>query len=256
MDSATLVAEWSELFARPSTGWDFSQLAGVTQENTTWEYTALARDALTGAVSVLDIGTGGGELLLELADVLPRDTVATEGWPPNLPVASAALESLRIPVLSYRAGREPVMPFAEGRFDVVLARHEAYDAAEVARILRPRGILVTQQVEAENLNDLRGLFGFESPYPEQTLLAHVDAAIAAGLTVERAQNWEGSTTFPDVSSLVRYLAMVPWEAPQDFSPERYADVLVRLAARNQPLTFAVRRFLLVARRPSDDSARE
>jgi len=50
---------------------------------------------------VLDIGTGGGEALLTFADILPGDTVATEGWAPTVPVARAALESRGIPVVSY-----------------------------------------------------------------------------------------------------------------------------------------------------------
>jgi len=214
------------------------------------------RTALDSAASVLDIGTGGGEFLLGLADALPGDTAATEGWPSNVPVAAAALTPLGVPVVPYRAGREALMPFADGRFDVVFSRHEAYDAVEVARVLRPGGALVTQQVEAQNLYDLRRVLGFESPYPEQTLSAHVDAATAAGLMVERAEVWEGSTTFPDVSALVRFLAMVPWEAPQDFAPTHDADVLVALAARSEPLTFRVRRFLLIARRPFGEASTE
>lgn len=146
------------------------------------------------------------------------------------------------------------MPFADNRFDVVLARHEEYAAAEVARILRPGGVLVTQQVEAGNLTDLKALLGSDSRYPEQTLDRHRTEASGAGLVIERAEDWEGTTTFPTVSSLVRFLAMIPWEAPEDFSPERYAGLLRELAARDQPLSFTVRRFLLVARRPVAQAA--
>ncbi len=256
VDPAGLVAEWGQIFRRPAAGWDFAELSNVSQDAMPWGFADLVRTALAPAVSALDIGTGGGEFLQQLADVLPPDTAATEGWPPNVPVAAAALKPLGVSVVPYRAGREPVMPFDGGRFDVVFARHEGYNAAEVVRILRPGGVFVTQQVEAQNLYDLRRVLGFQSPYPEQTLSAHVHTATAAGLTVQRAEGWEGSTTFPDVSSLVRFLAMIPWEAPQDFSPERYANVLLELAASGLPLTFTVRRFLLIARRQPDAEATE
>ncbi len=249
MNDAALIAHWSDVYARPVSGWDFSELEGVTQDQTPWSYERLAREALTGVLSVLDIGTGGGEFLDRIGDGLPPDTMATEGWEPNVAIASSSLGSRGIPVLPYRAGRDSAMPFGTHRFDVVLARHEAYDAAEVARVLRPGGVFLTQQVEAQNLRELRGLLGFAAPYPEQTLDAHVEAAAAAGLVVERSELWQGQTTFPDVASLVRYLAMVPWEAPGDFSPERYADTLLELARARASLTFAVRRFLLIARLP-------
>lgn len=148
------------------------------------------------------------------------------------------------------------MPFEKHRFDVVMARHEVYDSAEVARVLRPGGVFVTQQVEAENLRELRVSFGFATPYPEQTLKAHVKSASAAGLVVERSELWEDRTAFPDVASLGRYFAMVPWEAPRDFSPERYANILLGLGAKSAPLTFAVRRFVLTARRPVHDASHQ
>ncbi len=250
MNNAALIAHWNDVYARPVSGWDFAELHGVTQDDTPWSYPELAREALSGATSVLDIGTGGGEFLLQIADALPLDIAATEGWEPNVATASAALASLEIPVVRHRAGRDAVLPFERHRFDVVMARHEAYDPAEVARVLRPGGVFVTQQVEAENLRELRVLFGFATPYPEQTLEAHVEAASAAGLVVERSELWEGQTAFPDVASLVRYFAMVPWEAPGDFSPERYANILLGLGAKSAPMTFAVRRFVLMARSPA------
>ena len=43
-----------------------------------------------GARSLLDLGTGGGERLLELRDDWPPRVAATEGYPPNLALAAAA----------------------------------------------------------------------------------------------------------------------------------------------------------------------
>ena len=53
--------------------------------------------------------------------------------------------------------------------------------------------------------------------------------------------------FPDVGAFVSYVRMVPWEVPEDFSVDRYADVLLRLTADD--LVFTQRRFVLVCRRP-------
>ena len=36
------------------------------------------------------------------------------------------------------------MPWGDGEFDLVMNRHESYDLAEVARVLSPGGLFLTQ----------------------------------------------------------------------------------------------------------------
>ena len=201
---------------------------------------------------MLDLGTGGGEVLLDLASrhPLPPDTTATEGWAPNVPVAAAALAPLGVAVVAHDPETEP-MPFADGRFDCVLDRHEAYVSAEVARVLRPGGRFVTQQVDGRSLASLTASLGHVSAYEHVRLdLARADAE-AAGLVVEESDEWVGELAFADVATLVGYLRMVPWEAPEDFTVEGYADPLLALHERATagPLVFEQRRFIVACRRP-------
>ncbi|MET7396943.1 hypothetical protein ABZS66_26015 [Dactylosporangium sp. NPDC005572] len=77
----------AEAQAVPLRGWDFTWLAGRTKGSTpTWSYPALAGELLHPGVRLLDVDTGGGELLASLAP-LPAGSLAVEGWPPNVPVA-------------------------------------------------------------------------------------------------------------------------------------------------------------------------
>ena len=119
-----------------------------------WDYTALARELVGAAESVLDHGTGGGEVLAEIGRGRGV-TVATEPYPPNEPVAARTIAGLGIPVVRVEHGtfdtRGPSagypdrrMPFADETFDLVLARHVAFSPAEIHRILRPGGVLLTQ----------------------------------------------------------------------------------------------------------------
>ncbi len=48
-------------------------------------------------------------------------------------------------------------------------------------------------------------------------------------------------------AFVSYARIVPWQVPEDFSVDRYADVLLRLTPDD--LVFTQRRFVLVCRRP-------
>ena len=246
-----LVASWQELFAEPTSGWDFSGFGDrIETGEPPWSYDDLARGLLAGADSALDVGTGGGEILLGLLEALPADTVATEGWPPNLPVARAALEPHGIAVHPYDAEAEPRLPFDDDRFDVVLVRHEAYVATEVARVLTPGGRFLTQQVDGRDSAEMHALFGSEPAYSHITL-PHLRAeAEDAGMAVETAQEWRGTMRFADVSTLVSYLRMVPWEVPEGFTVEAHANTLLALHHEGRPLEFTQRQFVLVCRQPA------
>jgi hypothetical protein len=60
-----LVDRWQRIWDEPVPGWDFSSFGGrIEEEPLSWSYADLARGLLPGAHAVLDIGTGGGELLV------------------------------------------------------------------------------------------------------------------------------------------------------------------------------------------------
>jgi SAM-dependent methyltransferase len=248
VDSGELLAEWRERFAEPTVGWDFSSFAGsIETDDPPWSYDDLARQVLVGAASALDVGTGGGEVLLRLRDALPADTLATEGWAPNLPHATESLAPHGIPVVPYDSEHDDRMPFEDGRFDVVLDRHESYDAAEVFRVLRPGGAFVTQQVDGRDFEETHALFGGTPAYSHDTHERLSAEAEAAGFAVEDGREWSGTMRFADVATFVSYVRMVPWEVPEDFSVDRYADALLAMTERD--LVFTRRMFVLVCRRP-------
>lgn len=247
MDDPGLVRHWREIWDEPVSGWDFSRFGDrLSGDDPPWSYVDLAREAMADVSSVLDIGTGGGEVLLSLRDALPADVVATEGWEPNLPVAREALRPHGIDVERYDAEADARMPFDDARFDAVLARHEAYDAGEVARVLRTGGVFVTQQVHGLDLADLSDLLGGEpTAYPEVTLGHFRQAAEAVGLEVDLAEAWSGELRIADVDTLVGYLAMAPWTV-EGFTVESRADILLRLHHEGMPAAFTQRRFILRA----------
>jgi SAM-dependent methyltransferase len=256
-DQASLLAAWREEERRPPKGWDFSHLAGrFTEEAPPWDFEADCRAWLARSGHVLDMGTGGGERLGTLAGALPEDTVATEGWPPNIPVARAHLAKLGIPVVEYDAEAEPpmAMPFADGRFDLVMNRHESFDPGEVFRVLRPGGVFLTQQVGGDDFRELRQAFGSHSLYPDVNLGALSRGLTGAGFRIEASGAWEGTSRFHDVGALVGYCKIVPWGVPDDFGVDRYAATLLRLhtegPAQGRPVCFTSSRFWIQAVRPA------
>ena len=87
-----LVAEGE---SEPVAGWDFSWFAGrATEERPAWGYAGLLAEAIAGAGAVLDIQTGGAEVLAGAISRPPAVLAATESWPPNVALARQRLAPL------------------------------------------------------------------------------------------------------------------------------------------------------------------
>jgi SAM-dependent methyltransferase len=254
---AALVAGWRQDEQHHHEGWDFSHLAGrLTEDEPAWDFDEECRTWLARSRHVLDMGTGGGERLASLCGTLPQDTVATEGWAPNLPVARARLAALSIPVEDYDPDAEPraPMPFANGRFDLVMNRHEGLDPQELMRVLVPGGIFLTEQVAADDFRESAEIFGSSPRYADATLDVVVTQLASVGFRIEAREAWRGTYRFHDVGALVDYLKLVPWQAPENFCVDKYAGTLLRLhaggPAQGNPVCFTKSRFWLRASTPT------
>ncbi len=234
--------------ARRFSGWAFTDLNVKDLEpEPPWDYDALAREHAAGYRSALDIGTGGGEVLSRLRDALPSRVVATEEWAVNAPVAYGRLAPLGVDVVRCRSLQ---LPFAKGAFDLLLNRHEELDPAELARLLRPGGRLITQQVGRDNWRELRTYFPRMTDFGDQRR-EYSQGFDAAGLTVTTNVAHEYKVAFATLGDLVFMLAVTPWTIP-NFDVGRDIDALLALEADLQTpdgLVLTESRYLLVARKP-------
>ena len=192
-------------------GWDFSWLTGRMDRGILpWDYGSLARAALPHATRLLDVDTGGGEVLASLAP-LPA-AIATEPYPPNVPIATVRLAPLGVDV---RPGRASALPVADEDVDLVLNRHGSLDATETARVLTPQGVFITQQVGSRNDLAFNDALGVPPPWSPDahTLDSTVAALEDVGLVIDQAQEDYPLTRYFDVGAVVFQLRSVPWQVP-------------------------------------------
>lgn len=124
MNHEELLEPWRNKEKQPFTGWDFSYLEGrMDEEQPPWSYLARAAELMQQSSAVLDMGTGGGERLLELRVDWPEKVVVTEDYPPNLTLAEERLGTLGENVVNVSLTQDGSMPFESGEFDLVLNRH-------------------------------------------------------------------------------------------------------------------------------------
>jgi SAM-dependent methyltransferase len=229
----------------PLVGWEFGWQDGrAVGFDPSWSFPALARPLVRRASSLLDLDTGGGELLAELAP-LPRHTVAVESWAPNTPVARDRLTPFGVSVVTE-------LPGGEDEFDVVLSRHGRLPADDIARLLAPGGTVLTQQVGSDDLAELNAALGAPPPYSKRWTADDAVAALeSAGLEVTDVREERPDVAFHDVGAIVYQLRAVPWQV-RAFSTQRYDRELRRIDAMirtNGQFKVTAHRFLVAARRP-------
>ncbi|MEU8533870.1 class I SAM-dependent methyltransferase [Streptomyces parvulus] len=224
--------------AVPTEGWDFSWFEGrATEARPSWGYALSIAGRLAEAHAVLDVQTGGGEVL-DFAlrqggsGRRPPLVVATEGWAPNVDTATQLLRPLGVPVVA--ALDDAPLPFADGAFDLVVSRHPVQPHwDEIARVLAPGGTYFAQHVGPASVFEL--VEYFLGPLPEETRRQRdpererADAE-AAGLEVVGLRAERLRMEFYDVGAVVHFLRKVVWMVP-GFTVETYRDRLRELHER-------------------------
>jgi len=216
-----------EAAAVPLDGWDFSWFDGrATEQRPSWGYASLVADRLGRADRALDVQTGGGEVYAWAAAHAvrrPRLLVAVEQWQP--PVAAR-----RIDHVVEAAG----LPFRDHAFDLVVSRHPVgTDWAGTARILRPGGVFLSQQIGAGTNRELsEAMLGplppAERQHPEQIAAA----ARAAGFEVLQVRGERLRAEYYDIAAVAHFLRKVIWTVP-DFTIDKYRT---RLRAVHDEIT--------------------
>src|SRR5699024_8749455 len=126
-------------------------------------------------------------------------------------------------------------------------RHESYDIDELARVLAPGVMFLTQQVDGTEAQEFRDLFGGRLEDLSQHLEPCRDRVEGESLTIEAARKWPRTLRLPVVDAVLEYLAYTRWDVP-GFSVMPKLDVLGRLAKSSDPIEVTQKRFLIVARR--------
>ncbi len=210
----------------PFSGWDFSYVnSRFVEFPLTWSYSSRVLPLIRISESLLDMGTGGGEILATLAP-LPKHTWATEGYDPNVPVAKNKLEPLGVKVVFLKD--EKKLPFKNEEFELIINRHEYYNPKEVHRILKHGGTFFTQQVGDKNNSKFNSMLNLRQPSTnegEWNLKYAINELEAVGFEILEGFEDFSRTRIFDVGAIVYYLKAIPFDFP-DFSVKKYYKKLV------------------------------
>lgn len=223
----TYMMDWliSEANQETFSGWDFSYLDGkMEQAELPWSYKELVEKYLDPNMQLLDMGTGGGELLESLHHPYEH-TAVTEGWKPNYQLLLSRLQPKGINVQF--VGEDDLLSFPDAQFDVVLNSHASFSVPEVWRVLKKGGYFISQQV-----GDLNGLPLSTKLIPnfrKDAFTLHLSSIVAElrqqGFSVLYQNEAFFEQKFFDMDGLIYYAKTIPWEFPNFNVATHYSQLL-------------------------------
>lgn len=236
-------------------GWDFSYLNGRWEsDELPWSYEEFVRKYLNTDSVILDMGTGGGELLLSFNHPFELTSV-TESYEPNINLCFKTLSPKGIMVYPIKEDDilEGVPSF---KFDIVLNRHESFNVSEVKRILKNNGVFITQQLGAFNNFDLATFFdpNHKSQYPDLTLDKTVEKLENSGFKILYKNEFFPELKFYDLGAVAYFAKIINWEF-LNFSVINYLDKFENLELilkRNGFIKSTEHRFIIIARKQNID----
>lgn len=236
----------------PRRGWDFSRMRD-DRDPMPWDYCEVVQRYLRPTDHVLDVGTGGGEKFLELA-VNFGSGIGVDPDPAMIETARENTPPALVEKVTFIAGAAASLPVPNASCNVVLNRHAVVDVAEIARVLRPGGYFITQQVGAQNTFNICSLFGcgpggrYREPVQEIPDLAA--AFQERGCAILSYGTYNMPYYFVDAESLLFWMQAIPML--EDFDIETHwqqVDYLITEYATPRGIESNEHRELLIVRIP-------
>lgn len=234
-------------------GWDFSRMR-TEREPVPWDYPEVVSRYLTPTDTVLDVGTGGGERLLNLASRFATGV----GIDPDHEMVRVALANAARTAMTHvtfqQAGTGDLLNIPHEMFDVVLTRHAPTSARGLNHVTKPGGYFVCQGVGAHNMENIRLAFqtGSATQYDndQRSLISEL---CESGWVIVAEGEYNVRYLVRDLPSLLFWFSAIAGanEVPSDFSIARHHNILndiIRHYGSDRGVETNEHRTLLIARK--------
>jgi ubiquinone/menaquinone biosynthesis C-methylase UbiE len=232
-------------------GWDFSNLKSFS-EGVEWDFYHEVIQLCKQSDLLLDIGTGGGEAVLSIAD----SALLLVGIDQSVGMIETATNNLKISNKSnvrFLQMEAEELDFPENFFNVVSCRHSGFCAQEIARVLVSDGVFLTQQVSENDKHNIKTAFGRGQAFgtKEGTLKnQYISELSEAGFTDIQSYEFSAAEYYQTPEDLIFLLKHTPI-IPNFGQSEMDFQVLQKFIEENQTergIRTNSNRFMIVARK--------
>lgn len=143
-------------------GWNFSHLKTI-EEGQGWDFFQEVLKKAKPDSSLLDIGTGGGERVLKIAQYF-ASVYGIDHSPSMVSTANENLRKTKLDNIKFSLMDSSNLDFPDNSFDIVTDRHCDFNSSEVFRVLKKGGYFFTQQVSEGDQINIKKAFGRGQAY--------------------------------------------------------------------------------------------
>ena len=153
--------------------WDFSYF-NIKEENyTNWDLYEILKKVTNKDSKILDLGTGGGENLLENFPEA-KEILGTDFSSDMIETAQKNLKKSNRKNIEFRVMDNLKMDVKDNYYDVVVARNTVIDAKSIYKCLKKGGYLLVHGVDKYDCWELKRTFGYGQDYEEKTPISIID----------------------------------------------------------------------------------
>ena len=153
--------------------WDFSMFEFETVNFTNWDLYKKLKEIANENSKVLDLGTGGGEKVLEyfpkVKEILGTDFSKEMIKTANQNLIESKKENIRFEVMDNLNMTTP-----KEYFDVVVARNTVTDPKQIYNTLKPGGFILIHGVDQHDCHELKRIFGYGQAYNDKKSISIID----------------------------------------------------------------------------------
>lgn len=153
--------------------WNFSEIKYTKEVITNWDFYDEIRNNTNEKSLCLDIGTGGGEKVLEYYPEVGM-IFATDFSKEMIETANKNMKKYPNKKVRFCEMDNENMKFPNGIFDLVSARHTVINAQQIYDVLIPGGVVVIEGVDKEDCIELKDIFGRGQCYNDEKVISDID----------------------------------------------------------------------------------
>lgn len=208
--------EFNYTEAGKTIGWSFSTMNYTTECPNGFDYYKTVTTNITPKTVMLDIGSGSGEKAFRYYS-LAKKVYITDFIPEMLNKAKQNLNKYygTSPKTKNKFCLKTLdcngpFDFADNTFDLVVSRHCGANMNEVFRVLKKNGIFISEDVSADDCQELKDLFGRGQNYNQTPLYKQVlNECIDAGFEEIKLIRFEEIEYYKTPSDLLFLLSNTP-----------------------------------------------
>ena len=193
-------------------GWDFKEIdKRKIVVGKKWDFLEIVKNYVDKKVILLDIGTGGGEKLLQVSKFVKK-AYGIDHSKEMIKTAEKNLVKSKILNVEFKFAEAKKIPYPDNFFDVVICRHSPFFVNELSRILKSKGIFITQHVGEKDKENIKKIFGRGQDFEKKvntSMNKYINNLKKAKFTILRKDVYSATEYYYNMKDLIFLLKNTP-----------------------------------------------